>query len=143
MSRQRKIKNTNIRLDLMEPEDRQAWEYLQNMDREEYKSYSRAVVAALNDYFGRRKQLEDDPYLETRSKEDAFLLKVMEAAEKGAREGMLTGWAGNLLQVFQPIMGQQLHPSQPYKMENIAMAQDEEQDCEEMEDAALDFADNF
>ena len=65
--------NTNIRLNLANEDDRRAWVYLQNLDRKRYKSYSRAVVAALNDYFGRQEQLADDPYLETREKEDAFL----------------------------------------------------------------------
>lgn len=45
------IINTNIRLNLCDEQDRQAWEYLQTMDREKYKSYTRAVVVALNDYF--------------------------------------------------------------------------------------------
>ena len=36
--------NTNIRLNLNKPEDRQAWEYLQSMDRKKYKSYSRAAL---------------------------------------------------------------------------------------------------
>ena len=51
MRKERKIINTNIRLNLSDEQDRQAWEYLQTMDREKYKSYTRAVVVALNDYF--------------------------------------------------------------------------------------------
>ena len=53
MRKERKIINTNIRLNLCDEQDRQAWEYLQTMDREKYKSYTRAVVVALNDYFSR------------------------------------------------------------------------------------------
>ena len=49
MRKERKIINTNIRLNLCDEQDRQAWEYLQTMDREKYKSYTRAVVVALND----------------------------------------------------------------------------------------------
>ena len=44
MRKERKIINTNIRLNLCDEQDRQAWEYLQTMDREKYKSYTRAVV---------------------------------------------------------------------------------------------------
>ncbi len=73
MRKERKIINTNIRLNLCDEQDRQAWEYLQTMDREKYKSYTRAVVVALNDYFSREYSNEADPYLETREKEDAFL----------------------------------------------------------------------
>ena len=76
MRKERKIINTNIRLNLCDEQDRQAWEYLQTMDREKYKSYTRAVVVALNDYFSREYRNEEDPYLETREKEDAFLERV-------------------------------------------------------------------
>ena len=76
---ERTIINTNIRLNLNRPEDRRAWEYLQRLDRKKYKSYSRAVVAAVNDHFSRQECLAADPYLETREKEDAFLEKVLDA----------------------------------------------------------------
>lgn len=79
----RRIVNTNIRLNLERGEDRRAWEHLQRMDRKRYKSYSRAVVTAVNDYFDRRERLADDPYLETREKEDAFLRRVLETVERG------------------------------------------------------------
>lgn len=69
MRKERKIINTNIRLNLCEEQDRQAWEYLQTMDREKYKSYTRAVVVALNDYFSREYRNAADSYLETREKE--------------------------------------------------------------------------
>ncbi len=82
--------NTNIRLNLNRPDDRQAWEYLQALDRKKYKSYSRAVVAAVNDYFSRQERLAADPYLETREKEDAFLRKVLDTI----REGMQASGAG-------------------------------------------------
>ena len=73
MRKERKIINTNIRLNLCDEQDRQAWEYLQTMDRQKYKSYTKAVVAALNDYFAREYRNEEDPYLETGEKENAFL----------------------------------------------------------------------
>ena len=75
--------NTNIRLNLNRPEDRQAWEHLQNMDRKKYKSYSRAVVAAINDYFARQDRLANDPFLESREKEDVFLQKVLDTIREG------------------------------------------------------------
>ena len=80
---ERTIINTNIRLNLNRPEDRQAWNYLQALDRKKYKSYSRAVVAAVNDHFSRQERLTADPYLETREKEDAFLEKVLETIREG------------------------------------------------------------
>ena len=67
MRKERKIINTNIRLNLCDEQDRQAWEYLRTMDREKYKSYTRAVVVALNDYFSREYRNEADPYLPCRN----------------------------------------------------------------------------
>ena len=85
--------NTNIRLNLSRPEDQQAWEHLQNMDRKKYKSYSRAVVAAINDYFARQDRLANDPFLESREKEDAFLQKVLDTIREGIQASD-TGLAG-------------------------------------------------
>ena len=87
---ERTIINTNIRLNLNRLEDRRAWEYLQHLDRKRYKSYSRAVVAAINDYFSRQERLTADPYLETREKENAFLEKVLDTI----REGLQSSGAG-------------------------------------------------
>ncbi len=87
---ERTVINTNIRLNLNRPDDRKAWEYLQALDRKKCKSYSRAVVAAVNDYFSRQERLAADPYLETREKEDAFLRKVLDTI----RAGMQASGAG-------------------------------------------------
>ena len=78
-----KIVTTNLRLNLDNAEDRRAWERLRSMDRTRYKSYSRAVVAALNDFFDRQERLENDPYLETREKEEAFLKRILDTVERG------------------------------------------------------------
>ena len=105
---ERTIINTNIRLNLNRPEDRRAWEYLKRLDRKKYKSYSRAVVAAVNDHLSREEQLEADPYLETREKEDAFLGKVLDTI----REGIQSSGAGlaNLAALLQGLQGVQAPP---------------------------------
>ena len=46
----KRIVNTNIRLNLDNADDRRAWERLQHLDRKLYKSYTRAIVVALNDF---------------------------------------------------------------------------------------------
>ena len=76
MRKERRIINTNIRLNLCDEQDRKAWEYLQTMDRQKYKSYTKAVVAALNDYFAREYRNKEDPYLETREKVFDIVKKV-------------------------------------------------------------------
>ena len=105
---ERRIVNTNIRLNLDRPEDRRAWEYLQSLDRKKYRSYSRAVVTAENDYFARQERLAADPYLETREKEDAFLEKVLDTI----REGMQSSGTGltGLATLLRGLQGVQAPP---------------------------------
>lgn len=78
----KQIYTTTLRLNLENEADRRAWEHLQSLDRREYRSVSKAVVSAVNAYFDRSKQLADDPYLETREKEDAVLEKVFPEAQQ-------------------------------------------------------------
>ena len=84
----KRIVNTNIRFDLNREDDRQAYEYLRHMDRTQYKSYTRAVVAALNDSFSRQEKQQADPFLETREKEDRFLAQVLDTVREGVHQGM-------------------------------------------------------
>jgi hypothetical protein len=149
MRKERQTINTNIRLNLLNEQDRQAWEYLQNMDRKKYKSYSRAVVIAINDYFSRQEQLEADPFLTSRQKKDEFLAKVEQAIERGARESVPLVLAGNLLAMLQPYMkgitGEvgdgrtYLRPTEEIEYEDVKAEREEEENA----DAALDFADGF
>ena len=50
----------------------------------------------MNGYFDREKQLADDPYLETREKEDAFLQRVLETVQQAVQANPLTGLAALL-----------------------------------------------
>ena len=77
-----RVYTTTLRFNLDKPDDRVAFEYLQGVGKEEYKSLNRAVIAAVNDYFSRKVRLAADPYLETREKEDAFLRQVRETIEQ-------------------------------------------------------------
>lgn len=118
---------TNIRLNLDREADRKAWEYLRNMDRKKYKSYSRAIVTAVNDYFDRQERMKKDHYLETREKEDAFLDKVMTTIEQGLKASSSNNTIANLLQL--------LNAEQP----KTELADN----TDEYADTALDFADSF
>lgn len=72
----KQIYTTTLRLNLADEDDRRAYEHLQRMDKKQYRSYSKAIVTAINDHFERQARLASDPYLETREKEDAFLRRV-------------------------------------------------------------------
>ena len=86
--RMKRIVNTNIRFDLNREDDRKAYKYLRHMDRTQYKSYTRAVVASLNDSFSRQEKMQADPFLETREKEDRFLARLLDTVKDGIRQGM-------------------------------------------------------
>ena len=117
----KQIYTTTLRLNLADEDDRRAYNNLQQMNKKQYRSYSKAIVAAINDHFDRQNRLASDPYLETREKEDAFLQRVMEVIGQSLRSA-----PAPVLQFAQPAP----QISAP------------EQDDEELS-AALDFADSF
>ena len=150
MRKERNIINTNIRLNLCDEQDRQAWEYLQTMDRKKYKSYTKAVVVALNDYFSRIYRNEADPYLETREKEDAFLERVETAIRDGVKESVPMAMAKNLLEMLTPFLkesvGENSVPDRVLALEKSDHGVAEntlDWEQEDDLDAALDFADSF
>ena len=127
----RKIINTNIRFNLENEADRKAWERLRNMDRRKYKSYTKAVVAALNDYFDRQERLDADAYLETREKEDAFLNRILDTIEQGLKASSANNAVGNLLQLLAVNTPKETTVQEPNAADDVDM------------DAALDFAESF
>ena len=95
------IFKTTLRIKTDTPEGRKALGYLKSRDKTRYHSYSNAIIAAVNGYFDRERQLADDPYLETREKEDAFMQRILETMERGAQANPLNGLVA-LLQNVQP-----------------------------------------
>ena len=73
------IKALYLRFNLADEDERKAYEYLQNRDKAEFGSYSKLASRAVNEFFERRSRLKDDPYFETREKEDLFIARVLEA----------------------------------------------------------------
>ena len=78
------IKPLCLRFDLANEEERKAYDYLQNRDRSEYSSYAALVSRAVNDFCERKARLENDPYFETREKEDAFVERILSALQYAA-----------------------------------------------------------
>ena len=120
------------------------------MDREKYKSYTRAVVVALNDYFSREYRNEADPYLETREKEDAFLEIVETAVRDGVKESVPMAIAKNLIEMLVPFVKESVRDSSlPDKILTVEKIDGEitednlDWEKEADMDAALDFADSF
>ena len=48
---QNNIRNMNLRFNLNKDQQRKAWEYLQTMNRQDFKSYSQVISIVLVDYF--------------------------------------------------------------------------------------------
>ena len=82
------ISATSLRLNLDKPEHKQAWDHLQALDGTEFKSYTSAIVTAVNDYFGRYFRRKDDPYLETREREEKFVAEIVAAVERSAEKAL-------------------------------------------------------
>ena len=78
------IKALCLRFDLADEDERRAYDYLQNRNKAEFGSYTKLVSRAVNEYFERRLRLADDPYFETREKEDAFIARVLDAVRHSA-----------------------------------------------------------
>ena len=74
---QNNIRNTNLCFNLDKEQQRRAWEYLQTMDRQDFKSYSQVISLALVDFFDRYYRTQADPYLETREREELFVKQKM------------------------------------------------------------------
>ena len=78
-----KTKNHNIRFNTEKEDERRAWELLHSPQiRQMFKSQNKFVIEAVNDYYDRCVERKDDPYLETREKEDAFAERIVEAVER-------------------------------------------------------------
>lgn len=75
-------KNTNIRFYEEEEEDKRAWDILHSIDKKQFKSQSKFVVLAILDYYEKCLRQEQDPYFETREKEDAFSDRIVKSVEE-------------------------------------------------------------
>ena len=78
-----KNKNHNIRFSMEKEDECRAWELLHSPQvRQMFKSQNKFVIEAVNAYYDRCVAIGNDPYLETREKEDAFAERIVEAVEK-------------------------------------------------------------
>ena len=85
---QNHIRNTNLRFNLDKDQQRRAWEYLQTMDRQNFKSYSQVISLALVDYFDRHYRTHSDPCLETREREELFVKQIVTAVESSLKQSL-------------------------------------------------------
>lgn len=98
-------KNHNFRFHMDREADRKAWRLLHSEEvARAYRSQNDFVIAAVNDYYDRHVRMIDDPYLETREKEDAFADRIVERVESKFLAN-LPAIMGNWLMQYIPVSG--------------------------------------
>ena len=88
------VRCTNLRFNLSKPVQRAAWECLQTMDKTQFKSYSQVIALAVVDYFDRLQRAKDDPYLETREREEQFVNRIVATVESAMTSALPVYLAG-------------------------------------------------
>lgn len=99
------IHTTNLRFNTEKETQRRAWEYLQGMDKRKFKSYSQVISAALVEYFERQNRLKNDPFLETREREERFVEQIIASVESALTKALpvfLAGCAAGLSRSIPP-----------------------------------------
>lgn len=99
------IHTTNLRFNTEKETQCRAWEYLQGMDKRKFKSYSQVISAALVEYFERQNRLKNDPFLETREREERFVEQIIASVESALTKALpvfLAGCAAGLSRSMLP-----------------------------------------
>lgn len=88
------IRSTNVRFNLEKELQNKAWQYLQTMDKQKFKSYSNVIAVSLVDYFDRYYRSQDDPYFETQEREERFVEQIITAVEHAMEKTLPVFLAG-------------------------------------------------
>lgn len=76
------IHNRNVRFYEAKEADRRAWKILHSETVRTFSSQNDFIIQAVNDFYDRHLAISDDPYLETREKEDAFADRIVDKVEQ-------------------------------------------------------------
>ena len=95
------IRSTNLRFNLDKDVQNRAWQYLQTMDKKKFKSYSQIIAISLVDYFDRYYKKQDEPYLETREREERFVEQIVTAVENAMNRTLPVYLAGCMVGIGQ------------------------------------------
>lgn len=83
------IKKMTVRFRMDQEQDRRAYALLMSKGRDVHRSISRAVVAAVDGFFSYQEQTGNDPYLETREKENDFLTRIEQTVRDSLQSSAL------------------------------------------------------
>ena len=98
------IRTICLRFNLDKPLHRKAFEYLRSMDKSAFKSYTQAAALALTEYVEHYFKKRDDPYFETREREERFIEQIVAAvgsAVEKALPGFMAAYITNFAQPYQ------------------------------------------
>lgn len=98
------IRTVCLRFNLDKSLHKTAFDYLKTMDKSVFKSYTQAVTLALTEYFEHYFKKCDDPYFETREREERFIEQIVAAvgsAVEKALPGFMAAYITNLAQPYQ------------------------------------------
>lgn len=70
------IEQKTVRFYASNPKHKEAWEYLHQLDKEICSSQQDFIINAINSYYHKMAELKDDPYLETREREEEFIKRI-------------------------------------------------------------------
>ena len=84
------IWSTNLRFNTDRSPYREAYLFLKNMDRKVHKSINKVVAISVCEYFKRFEKSKNDPYFETREREDNFVNRIVEAVKIAVEKAMPT-----------------------------------------------------
>ena len=87
-------KEMSIRFNLDKPEQIKAYEYLQTMDKQVFRSCNNVICLALLDYFDRYYKVQEDPYLETREREERFTQQIVDVVGESLKQALPLFLAG-------------------------------------------------
>ncbi len=76
------IRSLCIRFNLLKDRDKSVWDILHGLDKKKWKSYSSAVITSVADFFDRQNKVKNDPYFETREREEKFVGEIVTAVER-------------------------------------------------------------
>lgn len=130
------VKNHNFRFNMEKDNEVRAWEILHSKEvKEDFRSQNEFVIAAINDYYDRHLDKKQDPYLESREKEEAFTQNIVNAVEQKVLDN-LPGLAVMYMMQQQSLLSvrgmqgvvpvqQQVYPSEQAEMPIQAVGQEQ------------------
>ncbi len=117
------IRSLCIRFNLLKYRGKSVWNILHSLDKKKWKSYSSAVITSVADFFNRQNKVKDDPYFETREREEKFVSEIVEAVERAMNKKLpefLSVCFGEILRQYSERGGSYSAPAPIIPAKNIS-----------------------